>query len=191
MWTTSCRTKTTLTQKYPQKYRKQDWTGLCRSAAVYKHKQSNCVLSVTQVVLFVEGLKNVYFQHVATLYHLQYSKNIAVYFTSYLWKAGTDPPVISPCLACINEMTVAALCAPWNFYFLISFCVIAALAVPWLGDIIIVITTSSSGCRQIILPGYLFIFFFPFAAAPQRRGNYIFHQAFLLSVLWQRSYSIT
>lgn len=70
-----------------------------------------------------------------------------------LWKAEKDPPVISPYLACINEMTIAALCAPWNFYFLISFYVIAALAVPWLGDIIIVITTSSSSCRQIILPG--------------------------------------
>ena len=81
---------------------------------------------------------------------------MSVYLTSYLWKASTDPSVISPYLACINEMTVAALCAPWNFYFLISFCVIAALAVPWLGDIIIVITTSSSSCRQIILPGSFF-----------------------------------
>lgn len=57
-------------------------------------------------------------------------------------------------------MTGAALCAPWNFYFLISSCVIAALAVPRLGDIIIVITTSSSSCRQIILPGSFFFFLF-------------------------------
>lgn len=39
---------------------------------------------------------------------------------------------------------------------MISSCVIAALAVPRLGDIIIVITTSSSSCRQIILPGSFF-----------------------------------
>lgn len=89
--------------------------------------------------------------------------------------------VISPYLACFNEMTVAALCAPRNFYFLISSCVIAALAVPRLGDIIKVITTSSSSCRQIILLGSFFSS--PFSEAPHRRGNYIFHQASLLSVL--------
>lgn len=68
--------------------------------------------------------------------------------------------IISTYLACINATTLAALCAPWNFYFLISSCVIAALAVPRLGDIIIVITTSSSSCRQIILPGSFFFFSF-------------------------------
>ena len=101
-----------------------------------------------------------YLQHVTTYqprYRLcEYNKNIAVWLTSYLCEATTHPSVISPYLACINETTVAALCAPWNLYFLISFCVIAALAAPWLGDIIIVITTSSSSCRQIILPGSFF-----------------------------------
>lgn len=75
-----------------------------------------------------------------------------------------------PYLACFNEMTVAALCAPWNFYFLISSCAIAALAVPRLGDIIIVITTSSSSCRQIILPGS---FFFPPLFLQLHRGGEI------------------
>lgn len=57
-------------------------------------------------------------------------------------------------LACINnERNATAFCALSVLYFLISFCVTAALALPWLGDIIIVITTSSSSCRLIILPG--------------------------------------
>lgn len=114
------------------------------------------------------------------------SKNLAVYPAP---ENTADLSVISTYLACFNETTVAASCAPWNFYFLISSCVIAALAVPPLGDIIIVITTSSSSCRQIILPGSSFFFSF-FSGALQRRGNYIFHQASPLCVLWQRSYSI-
>lgn len=78
---------------------------------------------------------------------------------------------------------------PEILYFLISLRVIAALPLPWLGDIIIIITTSPSCYRQIILLGPFFFFIPPhfsffilpffspslslffFAAASQWRGK--------------------